>query len=370
EYFENTCGPKLIARLDKSDSLYVVYKEIMTVIRGSLHAVRSSGGYLTRTEYVSGHDSSGQRLAELRDSSIKEESVRSRIYDAFELYEKFKATCPKYDRVDPVRSITQRAKKFRRQAREAAFQMLSAVFIDEVQDLLPAEILLLRLFCQSNTAWVFAGDTAQTISKGVDFRFESIRRLFYEEFLAGKDWEEDKVHVEVESCSFCKKQTTEDGGVRMECNSHFVAHNKVLCGKEACRRALEKQCEDALKGASAGGRKKAEWAQARSRLSCPLPGCGMYMKETSIAPAPTKDEGPSSSSSVAIRPSFGSIPGIHHLTFNHRSTRGILELAASVIDLLVKLFPEKIDQLPREVSSVDVALKPVFICGVPFEETL
>ena len=189
-----------------------------------------------------------------------------------------------------------------------------------------------RIYCQQRASSYdcFASPTQpgfspatlpQTISKGVDFRFESIRRLFYEEFLAGKDWEEDKVHVEVESCSFCKKQITEEGGVRMECNSHFVAHNKVLCGKEACRRALEKQCEDALKGASAGGRKKAEWAQARSRLSCPLPGCGMYMKETSIAPPPIKDEGPSSSSSVAMRQPFGSIPGIHHLTFNHRSTR-------------------------------------------------
>ena len=27
EYFESTCGPKLMGRLDKSDSLYVVYKE-------------------------------------------------------------------------------------------------------------------------------------------------------------------------------------------------------------------------------------------------------------------------------------------------------------------------------------------------------
>ena len=32
EYFENTCGPKLIARLDKSDSLYVVYKETLIAI--------------------------------------------------------------------------------------------------------------------------------------------------------------------------------------------------------------------------------------------------------------------------------------------------------------------------------------------------
>ena len=200
------------------------------------------------------------------------------------------------------------------------------------------------------------GDTAQTISKGVDFRFESIRRLFYEEFLAGKDWEEDRVEVFAETCSFCGKAVTEAGGIKLECNSHFVAHNKVLCGKDACSREMEKLCEQALKGASAGGRKKAEWAQARGRLSCPLPGCGMYMKESSIAAVrPCEDE--DIPAFVPTQQSFGTVPDIHHLTYNHRSTMGILELAASIIDILVILFPDKIDQLPREISRVDAALR-------------
>ena len=50
------------------------------------------------------------------------------------------------------------------------------MFIDEVQDLTPATIYLISQIV-SNTIF-YAGDTAQSISKGVIFKFSDIKLLF------------------------------------------------------------------------------------------------------------------------------------------------------------------------------------------------
>jgi tetratricopeptide (TPR) repeat protein len=59
------------------------------------------------------------------------------------------------------------------------------VYVDEVQDLSPAQIALFRFVCGNPKGFVFGGDTAQTIMRGVGFRFQDLRALFYREFLQG-----------------------------------------------------------------------------------------------------------------------------------------------------------------------------------------
>ena len=56
------------------------------------------------------------------------------------------------------------------------------MMVDEVQDLTPATINLLLSITKENL--VFSGDTAQTIAKGVGFRFCDLETLFYEAELA------------------------------------------------------------------------------------------------------------------------------------------------------------------------------------------
>ncbi|GJZ09515.1 UvrD-like helicase, ATP-binding domain, P-loop containing nucleoside triphosphate hydrolase [Tanacetum coccineum] len=59
------------------------------------------------------------------------------------------------------------------------------VYIDEVQDLSMRQLSLFKHICQNvDEGFMFAGDTAQTIAKGIDFRFQDIRSLFYKEFLS------------------------------------------------------------------------------------------------------------------------------------------------------------------------------------------
>lgn len=53
---------------------------------------------------------------------------------------------------------------------------INFLFIDEVQDLTPAMIYLISQVASNNV--VYAGDTAQSISKGVSFKFSDINALF------------------------------------------------------------------------------------------------------------------------------------------------------------------------------------------------
>ncbi|RZC49987.1 hypothetical protein C5167_018418 [Papaver somniferum] len=59
------------------------------------------------------------------------------------------------------------------------------VYVDEVQDLTMRQAALFKYMCQNFEAgFAFSGDTAQTIARGIDFRFQDIRSLFYNEFIS------------------------------------------------------------------------------------------------------------------------------------------------------------------------------------------
>ena len=47
----------------------------------------------------------------------------------------------------------------------------------------PAQIALLRFFCDDLKGFFFAGDTAQTIAHGVGFRFETLKDIFHDEYI-------------------------------------------------------------------------------------------------------------------------------------------------------------------------------------------
>lgn len=60
------------------------------------------------------------------------------------------------------------------------------VYIDEVQDLSMRQVALFKYLCKNvSEGFIFSGDTAQTIARGIDFRFRDIKFLFYKEFLLG-----------------------------------------------------------------------------------------------------------------------------------------------------------------------------------------
>ncbi|KAL6223346.1 hypothetical protein ACLB2K_006733 [Fragaria x ananassa] len=58
------------------------------------------------------------------------------------------------------------------------------IYIDEVQDLTMSQLALFKHMCNNvDDGFVFSGDTAQTIARGIDFRFQDIWHLFYKKFV-------------------------------------------------------------------------------------------------------------------------------------------------------------------------------------------
>ncbi|XP_048135410.1 uncharacterized protein LOC115739970 isoform X2 [Rhodamnia argentea] len=153
-------------RLDPSR----VFTEIMSHIKGGLQPADCCDGKLDRLAYVS--------LSEGRVSTLSIQR-REEIYDAFEDYEKMKMKNGEFDLADLVNDLHRRI--FREQF---AGNVVDFVYIDEVQDLTMRQISLFKYICRNvDEGFVFSGDTAQTIARGIDFRFEDIRSVFYKEFL-------------------------------------------------------------------------------------------------------------------------------------------------------------------------------------------
>ena len=128
----------------------VVYTEIFSHIKGSLQALHSASGYLSAEEYLA--------LSESRESSL-DEKQRQKIFDAYLKYEQLKRNqYQDYDQLDLVHHLY---KSLSIQPYRGV--PMDSVFIDEVQDLTPAQISLFKFVCQNLSGFVFAGDTAQTV---------------------------------------------------------------------------------------------------------------------------------------------------------------------------------------------------------------
>lgn len=107
--------------------------------------------------------------------SLLSERQREAVYEVHHLYEQWKLQVRAYDLMDAVNYILSRVLRNGYNGPPIHFLM-----IDEVQDLPYVFILLLTLLVE--TGMFFSGDSAQTIAKGVEFRFSEIRRMFNKKF--------------------------------------------------------------------------------------------------------------------------------------------------------------------------------------------
>ncbi|GJR10991.1 UvrD-like helicase, ATP-binding domain, P-loop containing nucleoside triphosphate hydrolase [Tanacetum coccineum] len=161
---------KLTKKLDPSR----VFTEIISHIKGGLQAGDCSNGKLNYVGYC--------LLAESRSSTLTKEK-RENVYRLYQDYEKMKTRRGEFDLGDVVNDIHHRLKNGNYDG-----DKMDLVYIDEVQDLSMRQISLFKYICQNvDEGFIFAGDTAQTIARGIDFRFQDIRSLFYKEFLSTKE---------------------------------------------------------------------------------------------------------------------------------------------------------------------------------------
>ncbi|KAI3778696.1 hypothetical protein L2E82_08079 [Cichorium intybus] len=165
--------PRFNENLKKKLDASRVFTEIISHIKGGLQAGESNDGKLTFEHYSS--------LSEGRASTLTQQK-RETVYTLFQAYEKMKTERGEFDWGDLVNDLHHRLKSINYEGDQMDF-----VYIDEVQDLSMRQISLFKYICQNvEEGFIFAGDTAQTIARGIDFRFEDIRSLFYTEFLTSK----------------------------------------------------------------------------------------------------------------------------------------------------------------------------------------
>ncbi|PIA31055.1 hypothetical protein AQUCO_05300110v1 [Aquilegia coerulea] len=170
--FNSFYWPHFNSQWTKKLDASTVFTEIISHIKGGLRAGKVFEGKLNRDDYVS--------LAENRVSSINRDR-REKIYDIFLDYEKKKMQNGHFDLADFVNDLHHRL-------RFGCYggELMDFVYIDEVQDLTMRQIALFKYVCKNiDEGYVFSGDTAQTIARGIDFRFQDIKSLFYDEFLLG-----------------------------------------------------------------------------------------------------------------------------------------------------------------------------------------
>jgi hypothetical protein len=142
----------------------IVWSQIRSFIKGSVEAVKA-GRPLTRDEYLC-LGKSRCRLSKIQ---------RATAYSAYEVYQSFMKSQP--DLWDETDRIFEILKAISKASPEDLSKMSSeTVYVDEVQDFSQAELSL--FFYLGRPGGLFlAGDTAQSVSLGVDFRFEDVRSI-------------------------------------------------------------------------------------------------------------------------------------------------------------------------------------------------
>ncbi|KAL0539958.1 hypothetical protein IC582_024180 [Cucumis melo] len=167
--------------LTKKLDAVVVFNEIISQIKGGLGAKEALDGRLSKLDYTQ----------PAMDRSTLSRKQRERIYDIFLDYEKMKKEKGEYDLADLVSDLHHRLKGFQYTGDQMDF-----VYVDEAQALTMMEIALLKYLCGNvGSGFIFSSNTAQTIAKSIDFRFQDIRFLFYQEFISRVKTDEKDVDV-------------------------------------------------------------------------------------------------------------------------------------------------------------------------------
>lgn len=164
-YFVDKVWPKISKKQDKLAPL-LAWMEIKSFIKGSVGALEKECGYLSLEEY----ENMGRKVA---PNYINE---RQEIYTLFERYIHMKSHCENklFDESDLVHSINSRLN-----ALKDLSWSIHSIYVDEVQDFTQAELMVLMRICRNPNDLFLTGDTAQSIMKGVSFRFSDLRSIFH-----------------------------------------------------------------------------------------------------------------------------------------------------------------------------------------------
>ena len=163
--FENLLWSKMCKkkrRIDFHPSL--VWMEIRSFIKGSYEALHTKNGHLSLESY--------QKIGQKRAPNFTAD--REAIYKLFVSYERVKRSCNMFDENDLVFHLYHRL----RQCKVPDWSIHN-LYVDETQDFTQAELVLLIRCCRDPNGVFLTGDTAQSVMRGISFRFEDLRSLFF-----------------------------------------------------------------------------------------------------------------------------------------------------------------------------------------------
>ena len=166
-YFKEVIWPKISHGCGKEFDPMLVWLEIQSFIKGSELAV-DKGAPLSFVEYTKVGNKMAPNFSNHRDV----------IYKLYLKYHSFLRNSRHhnylFDECDLVLNLHQRLKKIK----DVSWSIHS-VYIDEVQDFTQAELAIFISCCRDPNSMFFTGDTAQSIMRGIAFRFEDLRSSFH-----------------------------------------------------------------------------------------------------------------------------------------------------------------------------------------------
>ncbi|XP_068717953.1 TPR and ankyrin repeat-containing protein 1-like [Montipora capricornis] len=174
QVFKSEIWPQMIksSKIDYHPTL--VWTEIRSFIKGSAEALLGDKGVLTENDYM--------LLGKKKASNFTAD--RDVVYKLFQTYQRVRISKGMFDEADLVFNIHQRL-----QGIPAPEWSVHEIYVDETQDFTQAELSLLIRCCRSPNEMFFTGDTAQSIMRGIAFRFDDLKTLFHhaKEAAAKKD---------------------------------------------------------------------------------------------------------------------------------------------------------------------------------------
>lgn len=138
-----------------------VWTEIQTRIKGSIEGHEYACHYIPDYVYTE----------KMKNSEMYDIYTIRTIYQILYRYENWCAEYNYYDMLDIVNHILSQIRW-----KQYTGPPIHFIMCDEVQDLPPAALFLLLKLTEQNI--FFSGDTAQTISRGIHFRFGDLKALF------------------------------------------------------------------------------------------------------------------------------------------------------------------------------------------------
>ncbi|KAI6022561.1 hypothetical protein EDC04DRAFT_334245 [Pisolithus marmoratus] len=163
--FVNRYWPHFPQSLTKGLDPWLVFGEIMGIIKGSEKSLVFDDGALDKSTYCALSSRSNPTFS----------GQRELVYALFEAYSKLKRQRQHHDVADRTHAIL----KTLQSGTSFKGRQVDFLYVDEAQDNLLIDALLLRLLCNNPEGMFWAGDTAQTVSAGSSFRFDDLKAFLH-----------------------------------------------------------------------------------------------------------------------------------------------------------------------------------------------